>query len=30
MPYDKAIENRIDPLIGDWPNIEKKKMFGGI
>ena len=30
MSYDKAIENRIDSLISDWPNIEKKKMFGGI
>jgi len=30
MAYDKAIEERIDPLIGAWPNIEKKKMFGGI
>lgn len=30
MPYNKAIEERIDPLIGEWPNIEKKKMFGGI
>jgi TfoX/Sxy family transcriptional regulator of competence genes len=30
MPYNKAIEDRIDHLIADWQNIEKKKMFGGI
>jgi TfoX/Sxy family transcriptional regulator of competence genes len=30
MAYDKTIEVRIDNLIVPWPNIEKKKMFGGI
>jgi TfoX/Sxy family transcriptional regulator of competence genes len=30
MPYSKEIEDRIDALITPWPNIEKKKMFGGI
>jgi TfoX/Sxy family transcriptional regulator of competence genes len=30
MAYDKSIENRIDCLIAPWPNIEKKKMFGGV
>ena len=29
MAYDKSIERRIDVLIAAWPNIEKKKMFGG-
>ncbi|KAF0220747.1 MAG: hypothetical protein FD174_1071 [Geobacteraceae bacterium] len=30
MPYNKEIEDRIDALIRTWPNIDKKKMFGGI
>jgi TfoX/Sxy family transcriptional regulator of competence genes len=30
MAYDKSIEQRIDALIATWPNIEKKKMFGGV
>ncbi|MDA8413716.1 MAG: TfoX/Sxy family protein [Desulfobacteraceae bacterium] len=30
MAYDRSIELRIDALIIDWPNIEKKKMFGGV
>ena len=30
MAYDKSIEKRIDGLIAPWPNIEKKKMFGGV
>lgn len=30
MAYDKSIEQRIDALIEKWPNIEKKKMFGGV
>lgn len=30
MAYDKSIELRIDALIVPWPNIEKKKMFGGV
>jgi TfoX/Sxy family transcriptional regulator of competence genes len=30
MAYEKSIEQRIDCLIIDWPNIEKKKMFGGV
>jgi TfoX/Sxy family transcriptional regulator of competence genes len=30
MSYNKETEKRIDSLIGDWPNLEKKKMFGGV
>ena len=30
MAYNKTIELQIDPLIRSWPNIEKKKMFGGV
>ena len=30
MAYDKSIEKRIDSLIAPWPDIEKKKMFGGV
>ena len=30
MAYDKSIEQRIDALIAPWPDIEKKKMFGGV
>jgi TfoX/Sxy family transcriptional regulator of competence genes len=30
MPYNLKIEEAIDTLIRAWPNIEKKKMFGGI
>jgi hypothetical protein len=30
MAYDKGIERRIDGVIAAWPNIEKKKMFGGV
>ena len=30
MAYSKAIEARIDPLTAVWPNIEKKRMFGGV
>jgi TfoX N-terminal domain len=30
MPYNISIEKRIDALIAPWPNIEKKKMFGGV
>ena len=30
MAYNKSIENRIDDLIAPWPNLEKKKMFGGV
>ena len=29
MAYDKFIEQRIDTMIDLWPNVEKKKMFGG-
>lgn len=30
MAYNKAIEKCIDDLIAQWPNMEKKKMFGGV
>jgi TfoX-like protein len=30
MAYDKSLEGRIDGLIAAWPNMEKKKMFGGV
>ncbi len=30
MAYNKFIERSIDALIAVWPNIEKKKMFGGV
>lgn len=30
MPYSELIEQRIDSMIREWENIEKKKMFGGI
>ena len=29
MAYDITIERRIDALIADWDNLEKKKMLGG-
>lgn len=30
MAYDKSSEQRIDALIAAWPDIEKKRMFGGV
>lgn len=30
MAYDTGIERRIDVLIAPWPDMEKKKMFGGV
>jgi len=30
MAYDKTIERRIDALIADWRDLEKKMMFGGV
>ena len=30
MAYNISIEQQIDALIRSWPNIEKKKMFGGV
>jgi len=30
VAYSKHLEERIDAIITPWPNIEKKKMFGGI
>jgi TfoX/Sxy family transcriptional regulator of competence genes len=30
MAYNKSIEQRIDALLEQWSNIEKKKMFGGV
>ena len=30
MPYDEALEARIDKIVSRWPNSATKKMFGGI
>ena len=30
MAYNMDLEDRIEELGGGWPDIEKKKMFGGI
>jgi len=30
MPYEFAIEKRIDEMTRSWANLDKKKMFGGI
>ena len=30
MPYDAALEDRIEDIIHRWDGMEKKKMFGGI
>jgi TfoX/Sxy family transcriptional regulator of competence genes len=30
MTYSKEVEITIDGLIESWPDIEKKKMFGGV
>jgi TfoX/Sxy family transcriptional regulator of competence genes len=30
MSYNVAVEKRIDALIVAWPNLEKRKMFGGV
>lgn len=30
MAYDEGTEARIDEAMEDWPNYEKKRMFGGI
>ena len=30
MPYDHALEDRIDLLSVNWPGFGKKKMFGGL
>jgi TfoX/Sxy family transcriptional regulator of competence genes len=30
MPYNKKIEETIDSIIVTWPNVEKKRMFGGV
>lgn len=30
MPYDQQIEKKIEDLTQNWPDMEKKKMFGGI
>jgi TfoX/Sxy family transcriptional regulator of competence genes len=30
MAYNKKNEETIDTLIGSWPNVEKKRMFGGV
>jgi len=30
MAYDKGLEARIDEIIEEWKEYEKKRMFGGI
>ncbi len=30
MPYNQEIGNRIRAIVDQWPNIEVKKMFGGV
>ena len=30
MPYDTTFERRIETLIAPWPDLEKKRMFGGV
>jgi TfoX/Sxy family transcriptional regulator of competence genes len=30
MPYNKALEDKIEDSVHQWDGIEKKKMFGGI
>lgn len=30
MAYNMDLEDRIEELTGDWPDMNKKKMFGGI
>ena len=30
MAYDKSLELRIKTLITGWPDVEKKRMFGGV
>ena len=30
VAYSKELEKRIEALIVAWPNLEKRKMFGGV
>ena len=30
MAYNRNIEESIESLIASWPNVEKKRMFGGV
>lgn len=30
MPYNEALEARINEVVKDWPQGSRKKMFGGI
>jgi len=30
MTYNIQVEQRIDEVISTWPDMEKKKMFGGV
>ncbi len=30
MPYNPEVDERIQAVIGGWPNIDAKKMFGGV
>ena len=30
MPYNEAVESRIEEIVGKWPKASSKKMFGGV
>lgn len=30
MPYDEQLASRIETILGDQPDLEAKKMFGGV
>ena len=30
MPYNTALEDKIEAIVPQWEGLEKKKMFGGI
>ncbi len=30
MAYHKTLEEKVESIVGNWKDVEKKKMFGGI
>lgn len=30
MPYDESVQKRINAVLETWPDMEEKKMFGGV
>ena len=30
MAYDETLDRRIRQIVGTWPNMQSKKMFGGV